>query len=285
MPPSGHDPHAGSSPEPVAAEAPELVSIATAFVDARRAGRALAEYPGQLPDDLDTAYRVQDIAIRSWPDELVGWKIGFITAENRDSSGVDRLLGPVWRTQLTRYGDQPATAAIFAGGFGALEAEYVLRLAADVPAYDPPWEPEAALAHPAALHVGLEVASSPLASINALGPRAVISDFGNNNGLVVGPEIDRWRERSEEDLTVETFIDDHRAGTGGAARLPGGIAAAYAFALSCAARRGIRLRAGQYLATGALTGIHEVTRGQHVAVVFAGLHELQADVVESPTQS
>ena len=29
------------------------------------------------------AYRIQDAAIARWPDDLVGWKIGYIAADRR----------------------------------------------------------------------------------------------------------------------------------------------------------------------------------------------------------
>ncbi len=40
------------------ADAPTLAAIADGFVGARRQGRALPGFPGDIPDDLVTAYRV-----------------------------------------------------------------------------------------------------------------------------------------------------------------------------------------------------------------------------------
>ena len=51
--------------------APALAAIADGFVGARRQGRALPGFPGEVPDDLVTAYRVQDLAIAQWPDRVV----------------------------------------------------------------------------------------------------------------------------------------------------------------------------------------------------------------------
>ena len=252
-------------------------SIVEAFLRARRDGAALPGFPGAIPDTLVDAYAVQDAAIAGWGDEVVGWKVGFIAAEKRDVSGDDRLLGPVFRRNLQQAGDG-LRIAVFAGGFGAIEAEYVLRLDADAPADKTEWTPDEAAALPATLFIGLEVASSPLATINLLGPRVVVSDFGNNNGLVVGAEIPQWTSLSDADLRVESQIDDVVVGTGGASTLPGGLRQAFAFALSRSARRGRPLKRGELVATGNATGIHDILPGQRARLVFEGHGEIVATV-------
>ncbi|AKC88280.1 2-keto-4-pentenoate hydratase [Pseudoxanthomonas suwonensis] len=256
-----------------------MSAIADGFVGARRRGAALEGFPGAIPEDLATAYRVQDLAIARWPDTVVGWKVGYIAPERRDGSGDERLLGPIFSRQLWNATGGSLPIPVFTGGFGAVEAEYVLRLEADVPAGKLDWTPEEAAAVPATLFVGVEVASSPLATINELGPRVVVSDFGNNNGLVLGPAVPDWAVQDESTLTAETFIDGTSVGRGGAQRLPGGLRAAFAFALSRSARRGRPLKAGEYIATGNATGIHDIAAGQRARVVFEGYATLDCHAV------
>ena len=265
--------NATAHPSSHATPSDDTSGIVDAFLDARRNGRSLPDFPGVIPDDLEAAYAVQDQAIARWADPVVGWKVGYIAPEKRDASGDERLLGPVFRARLQQA--ETATAFdVFDGGFGAIEAEYVLRLDADAPADKTDWTPEDAAALPSTLFIGLEVASSPLATINQLGPRVVVSDFGNNNGLVVGAEIPDWRSHDEVALTAESWIDDARVGTGGATTLPGGLRAAIAFALGRSARRGRPLKAGDLIATGNATGIHDILPGQRARVVFAGFGEI-----------
>src|SRR6185437_8707281 len=156
----------------------DAAAIAHAFTTARRGGQALPGFPGLVPPDLVAAYQVQDLAIASWDDQVVGWKVGYIAAERRDASGDDRLLGPVFSRQLKNATGGTVDIPVFVGGFGAVEAEYVLELLEDAPAAQLHWTPEQAEALPARLYIGVEVASSPLATINELGPRVVVSDFG-----------------------------------------------------------------------------------------------------------
>ncbi len=256
----------------------EEAAIAAHFVAARLRGRALAEFPGAIPADLVAAYRVQDHAIARWPDQVVGWKVGYIQPQRRDASGDERLLGPIFRRQVWQA-DGRVELPVFAGGFGAVEAEYVLRLLADAPADKSEWSAQEAEALPAALHIGIEIASSPLATINALGPCVVVSDFGNNNGLLIGSEIPEWTRLDEHGLRAETWIDGERVGSGGATILPGGLRAAYAFALARSAQRGRPLRAGDLVATGNATGIHDIAVGQTALVRFDGHGEIEGRAV------
>ncbi|KAF1691290.1 2-keto-4-pentenoate hydratase [Pseudoxanthomonas koreensis] len=256
-----------------------MSAIADRFVAARRRGVALEAFPGVIPADLVSAYRVQDLAIAQWPDQVVGWKVGYIAAERRDASGDERLLGPIFSRQLRNVTGGSMPIPVFVGGFGAVEAEYVLRLLADAPEGKLDWTPDEAAAVPATLYIGVEVASSPLATINELGPRVVVSDFGNNNGLVLGAEVPDWTALEDSALLAETFIDDASVGSGGASRLPGGLRAAFAFALSRSARRGRPLKAGEYVATGNATGIHDIAAGQRARVVFQGHGTLDCHAV------
>ncbi|PSM14848.1 2-keto-4-pentenoate hydratase [Stenotrophomonas maltophilia] len=257
----------------------DAAAIARTFTEARRAGSALPAFPGAIPTDLVGAYQVQDRAIDRWDDQVIGWKVGYIAAERRDGSGDERLLGPIFKRQLWNDTGRTTDIPVFVGGFGAVEAEYVLELLEDAPAGQLHWSPEQAEALPARLYIGVEVASSPLATINELGPRVVVSDFGNNNGLVLGPEIADWTARDETSLRAETLIEGDVVGTGGATRLPGGLRAAYAFALSRSALRGRPLRKGDLIATGNATGIHDITVGQTALVRFAGFGDIACRAV------
>ena len=129
------------------------------------------------------------------------------------------------------------------------------------------------------MHIGVEVASSPLATLNDVGPGAVISDFGNNWGVVVGAEIANWREL--ETIDVETFIDGQSVGTGKVSIKPGPLGA-LAFTLNKRAQQGEILRAGDVISTGMITGVHDIRIGQQSRHVFAGaVGELQVQITRA----
>lgn len=263
--------HSCETPEDLATSE----AVAGRFVAARRAARSLPDYPGPLPASLDIAYARQDAAIALWGEPIAGWKVGRIPDAWVERLGEDRLMGPVFssRLQLLEAGDE-LTFPVIPGGFAAVEAEYIFRLAHDAPTDRTDHDTTSAAALVASLHIGVELAGSPLATINQLGPAVVVSDFGNNAGVFLGRAIPDWREREWARLSCRTWIDGREVGRGGALTLPGGPLAALAFALNRGARRGRPLRAGMIVSTGAATGIHDIRPGQRAIVGFDGLGDL-----------
>jgi 2-keto-4-pentenoate hydratase len=256
-------------------------TIARRFVRARLNAVALPGFPGELPATLEHAYAIQDAAIEQWPDEIRGWKVGRIQEPWLTRLGAERLVGPIFsRAVHEASGEKEIDFSVIPGGFAAVEAEFVVQLAHDVPVRLR-WTSEEAAEVVGALHVGIEVAGSPLASINELGPLAVVSDFGNNLGLIVGPSIDGWQQLAPERLLSETFVEGRSVGRGTAASVPGGPLAALAFALECCAKRGLLLKAGDFVSTGATTGIHQIESGMSATAAFADVGQIHCRAVSS----
>ena len=244
--------------------------IAGRFLAARRAAAGLDDYPGDFPETLSEAYAIQDEAIARWGRPVVGWKVGRVPPPLIERFGTDRLAGPIFAQQPARGNGAALEMPVFAEGFAAGEAEFLLKIGTA----PPPGKADFSLAEAAglidAVHVGIEVASSPLGRINELGPIAVISDFGNNNGLVIGPEIPDWRSSGFEQWDVTTLIDGEEAGTGRATGFPDGAIGAARFLFELMAARGIALAPGQWISSGAVTGVHPARPGQRVEARFRG---------------
>ena len=246
----------------------ESSRIAGRFLDARRAAEGLADYPGDFPATLDEAYAIQDEAIASWGRPVIGWKVGRVPPPLIERFGTDRLAGPIFAQAPARPNGAAVEMPVFAEGFAAGEAEFLLRIGAVPSAGKGAYSLGEAAGLIETVHAGIEVASSPLGSINELGPIAVISDFGNNNGLVIGPEIADWRSSDFERWEVSTRIDGEVVGQGRAAAFPDGAIGAARFLFELMARRGIALAAGQWISSGAVTGVHPARPGQTVEARF-----------------
>lgn len=250
----------------------EAATIAGRFLSARRAATGLAAYPGPFPQTLEEAYAVQDEAIAARGRPVIGWKVGRINPPLSEQFGADRLAGPIFAAQAAAVDGEGPDMPVFAEGFVAAEAEFLLRIGRIPPDGQTRFTLDEAAALIDAVHVGIEVASSPLGAINRLGPLAVISDFGNNNGLVVGPAIADWRASGFEQWGVTTRLDGAEVGSGRACAFPDGAIGAARFLFELMAKRGIALRPGQWVSSGAVSGVHAAAAGQAVEARFGDRH-------------
>jgi 2-keto-4-pentenoate hydratase len=261
----------------------QTAGIRRAFREARRAGRSLPDYPGQIPATLEAAYLIQNAAIMEWPDEVAGWKVGFIAPSLRDLYPQERLSGPIFsKTVCLAQPDEVIDIPAIENGFTAVEAEILLQISQDIPAgsvaEDAPLEPLVAAAH-----LGIEPAGSPLSAINDLGPAVVISDFGNNAGVVIGPrytgDLASLLAPEPPDIMVETIVDGQRIGQKPVSAIPGGPGRALRFLLRNLGQRGLKLKAGAWISTGAITGVHRVAPGTESIIRGEGLGEVRVRFV------
>ncbi len=254
-------------------------TIADAFTSARAQARVIDRYPGAVPPDLAAAYRVQAAAIERWPDAIRGWKVARVSPAFASQFPEERLIGPAFARNVHWVdGEGVAQCPVFEGGFAAVEAEIVIVVASDAPHGKRDWTADTVGSLVRSMHIGVEVASSPLASLNDAGPAAVVSDFGNNWGVVVGPEIPNWRDI--ERIDAETFIDGVSVGRGTAVK-HGGALGSLAFTLNKRAEQGAILRAGDVISTGMITGVHDIRVGQESRHVFAGCGEVRVRITRA----
>lgn len=246
-------------------------TVARAFVEARRAAAPLGSYPGERPTSLAAAYAVQDHAIGLHGGAVVGWKVGRVPAPYLEQLGVPRLAGPIFADQVRTAGGASTALPVIAGGFAAVEAEFLLRIGRTPAAGTTQLSLEDAVALVDAVHVGFEIASSPYAGINADGPLVTISDFGNHNALVIGAAVPDWQSRSFEDWTVSTHVDGDCVGDASARTMLDGPFGAIAFLVESLGARGRTLEPGQWISSGAVTGVHEVAVGARAEARFGDL--------------
>jgi 2-keto-4-pentenoate hydratase len=248
-----------------------MSEVAQAFAAARRAAQGLAAWPGALPQGLDDAYALQAEVQAAWGKPSGGVKVGRVLGEWAERFGVDRFAGPICAATIQQAAPgEVARFPVIAGGTALLECEVIAVLGRDAPE-SISISPDAARDLVDALHIGIEVAGSPMADINALGPLASVACFGNNNGAILGPPIPFWQTLDLGSLHCVARIDAQEVGRGDTGRLPGGIWTALAFACAQQARLGRPLKAGDIVCTGALTGMHPLAVGQRAQADFGPL--------------
>lgn len=242
-----------------------IIAISDALISARRNIALLPEFPAILPETLEAAYAVQSRSIAQWNDIVVGWKVGGVPPAYLDRFSDKRLVGPIFKKN-TVYAQQgaPSVMSVFPG-FAAVEGEFVFSIG-ETPQQDK-------------MYIGVEIASSPLHEINDMGPVAVICDFGNNGGLILGPEIENWQSLNPEPFEVKTEIDGQIVGTKIINPFPGDGLEALAFMRHHAAKNGMALPVGTYISSGAITGVHACKAGAKSTVDFGPFGTLKIELV------
>lgn len=250
-------------------------NIAKSFTNARLSGGCISEYPGALPQTLEEAYAIQDAAIKLWPHKIGGWKVGGIGGVFAEQLNATKLAGPVFENQIFYSEDSRLNMPVFADGFAAIEGEIVVIVKSDAPVDKVDWTLEEAHDYVGVVHIGVEIASSPFPEINELGPLVTISDFGNNNGLIIGPELPNWNETSLTDWVVETIIENKSLGTAP----PPDPLESFRFLIENAARRGMPLKKDIAITTGAITGVHQAYSGQSSIIKCSGVNDIELALV------
>ena len=115
----------------------DLKTLSNTLVNARKQTTVLETFPGDVPTTLDAAYRVQDMSLEQWNDEITGWKVGMVIPELRDQMGAERLMGPIFK-KVTHFIGRPhaddefVELEVYAGGMVAVEAELVFELGEEI---------------------------------------------------------------------------------------------------------------------------------------------------------
>lgn len=256
--------------------------IARALVDARKDDRVLRAYPGTMPESLAEGYLIQEQALDCAGRTIGGWKIGRVRPGDVEAFGAERLAGPIFADTIVGASSHAPVRMPVLKGFAAVEAEVLLRIAAPLPG---DCDIASALASVDEVRFGIEVASSPFVGINLHGPAVTVSDFGNNYGLVTGPLIPDASVPGALDQPVTLMIDGAVIGTGSVAGMLDGPFGSLAFLARLLALRGRQLERGQWISTGAITGVHPVVPGQHVHATFGDALAVECEVVAAgPTQ-
>ena len=181
--------------------------IAQRFVNARQDGRPLDGFPGRLPETLAEAYECQEAAIELWRDAIGGWKVGLIGSALARTFGIDRLAGPIFQRSIALRHRVAAGVSDHRGrlrGRGGGARARGRRMTRRATRWIGPSRTRGNGGGGA--HRGRDRRQS-LETINDFGPLAIVADFGNNAGLIVGPALRGWPDARTRRLALR---DLHR---------------------------------------------------------------------------
>lgn len=261
----------------------QTADISSRFLAARRAAKSLSSFPGTVPETLQAAYAVQAKSIADWGESIAGYKVGGIGPEWRDQYPGTRIAGPVFSSLIfTIENGGRIDIPVFENGFAAYEPELIMRLEGFSDVRKEIESVEDAKRFVKNIHIGVEIASSPLASLNDLGPGSIISDFGNQAGVVIGPEIDlSWLDRIHT-MDVTTRIDGEIVGQTTPNEGDNGPLGALRFLINHLIEHAPKsgLPDSLWLSSGAITGVHKSQIGTVGAFDYGPLGKFEIAMVK-----
>ncbi len=234
------------------------------LVDARRTRTPAATGDLVLRKE-EEAYRVQDaVYAELWSGTRpVAWKVG------GPSDKVDPTAAPIAPGMLLH---SPASVAGASMTMIGVEAEVAFRLAKDLPPRSRPYSSRSVAAAVGEVLVTIELCETRLANWNKASGLWMLADFQNSGGLVAGSGTKDWQKIDFLQQEVEFRIGARTAKAKGAHSF-GNPMRLLPWLAAHVGKRGLGLRAGDIITTGAWTGLEIAKPGDEVTARFPGIGE------------
>lgn len=253
----------------------EAIEKAADMLAASRTGDGmLAGLPDDcMPQDAVDAVAIQDGVNARLGHRPAGYKVGFTSPPALEKAGPLGPMPGLMYEELTAV--SPAALPRKALKIALIEAEVSFRMARDLPPRDNEYSQDEVLAAVDSAIAGIEVADSCLANLLEQPMACLIADNGAAAGFVAGPDIPDWRNRDLKTLAVDLLFDGEKVGEG----LPDGLRCDETWALTWTVNhlsgRGITVKAGDYITTGAAATPKPLGDAHEVIARFHGIGDVK----------
>jgi 2-keto-4-pentenoate hydratase len=245
---------------------------------ARMKADVIAVTPAQEPASAAAAYEVQAAMVKLARLPQVGWKIGATTAATQALLEVDEpLVGPLFAPHVHADGAEVKLAAAHRPG---LESEFLVGLAADLPARGRPYDADEAAAAVDFLAPAFEIIGCRFEGGLVGKGVLVIADGGANAAIVRGEPVRDWRRFDLRRHPVRLRLNGGEVASGSSSDLVfGGPIGAIAWLANqpALAKRG--LRRGDIVMTGTCTGLTPIQAGDRAEADYGEFGRVRATFV------
>jgi 2-keto-4-pentenoate hydratase len=231
------------------------------LVIARRDGQPTALRVSERPHDLDQAYATACALVDALGLRPNGTKIGANTPTGQSLLG---LREPLWGRTFAESSWFGEAEVVATEGLGA-EAEWIFTLASDLSAAAAQTNGSLAAAI-ANVALGIEITRPSYVEPMREGGLAIIADNGVHAGLVLGRARPTVELARLADLPVWLAVDGQSPSSGSARQSGVDPLAALVWLARERESRGMPLRRGEVVATGALVTCRDLRKGQTVRV-------------------
>ena len=250
------------------------------MVDAIKAAEILVtahlrnELLEDIPDDCkaqtpDEAIEVQ-LAIMNH-DKVThnGWKVALTNKELQEKAGVtEPAYGPIFEEFVFDNGH------IFSDGqptVGGIECEFAVILKEDLPASGAPYTTAQAAEAVGSVHPAIEITGMRFKTRSNLGRPGSTMDFAGNFAFVFAEGTADWQRFDLPSHKVQHIVDGELIKESTGAWVLDNPLNSISFLANKLANRGIDLKAGEWISTGAATGPIPIGAGSKVEANFGEL--------------
>ncbi len=231
------------------------------------------------PQTLVDGYAAQAAlaGLSGW--QPVGWKIAATSIAGQKHIGVDGpLAGRLLDGKLHQDGAQLPAAHLH---MAVVEAEFVFRLATDLPARGRDYTADDVVAATEALHLGLEVPDSRFEDFTIIGAPQLIADNACTEFFALGPAApESWRDMDLAAHTASLTINGEVVAEGIGANVLGDPRKALAWLANDRILHGEPLKAGEIITTGTCIVPAAVAPGDDVLADFGALGRIAVKFTE-----
>lgn len=248
----------------------DAAQAADILVDARLNNIQLDDIPDACKARTwDEGLEVEAAILRHPALEHAGWKVALTNKALQEQWGLtEPVCGPLYKQFIHDSGHVFEAGAACLGG---IETEFAVTLNKDLPASGAPYTVEQVAEAVATMHPALEVTGCRFRTRAELGRPGSTQDFASNLAFVFGKGVSDWRKFDLPNHAVKHIVDGDIIKESTGAFVLDHPLNPLAWLANKLATRGLSLKAGQQISTGAATGPIPIDPGQTATGDFGDL--------------
>jgi 2-keto-4-pentenoate hydratase len=226
-----------------------------------------------IPDDCKASTAEEALAVENTllahPSLThAGWKVARTNAQLQKEAGLtEPAYGPIFSEFIHENGHAFEKGA---PSIRAIECEFAVILAKDLPASGVPYTIDQVADAVATMHPTVEITGQRFKTRDSMPRPAHSMDFAGNFAFIFGAGVTDWQKFDLPSHGVEHIINGEVIVTSNGANVLGHPFNSIIWLADKLAARGLSLKSGQWISTGAATGPIPVAAGADVVASFDG---------------
>ncbi len=255
-------------------EAKSIEKAARLLLDTRKKKYQIGDIPVEYrPTNLEEAYAVQGCLFELIGSGHVGWFLGGTNTSESSEHGAIKFLAPILDGAL-HESPVELSQEVFMTWY--VDVEYGFTFASDVFPRDTPYSFEEILSFVASIHPTLDIVNSQYKDLSAIGLPSMIANIGADGAIIRGSGTTNWSASNLVDHEATLFVNGNRTFSGTGRTILGNPVNALMWCVNHLSKRGQKIGAGKFVATGSCTEVYDGRLHDRVIADFGELGSVEA---------